>query len=496
MKNIMIATIFTALALNAETVSKFTDFTLNAADTLRADVKVFKGNAQIDGYLEGDLEVYSGDIKISGTGKVTGEVKAFAGKVFKNDQIDDDASFFVVDELKSLILGRDDKERSVSVSMGIKGPGNALTSDNGDQKSFFFHNSLIRKDFVSYSKVEGLYLGLNADFKLLDTDHVDFNMNASGGYAFRLEDWEYYFDQKLSFFDEKLILGGAQYKSVASEDQRKLPSSLNAISAFLLHQDFYNYYMAEGYGLFAGSIFRTKTGDNGHEFGIKAGVYNENIDSLKNRTQWALFFNDRDFTANLAADEGKMVELVASARYVGDLKSLNTMVDTYAVYEKTLDQYDQAFSFKKGLFSLFVESKVKNMFVFSNLFRLESLAEGGITDGRSIPNFKYISMGGTGTLPGYRLNEFAGNRGFYDRFVIGFIGYDLAQFRAILDMGEAYSVSSDDLTEGAFNFGLGTMKTSFGLGVTVGDDYLLSVHKRLDSNQNPYQFQFTYMYNF
>ncbi len=496
MKNMMILTMMLSGFLAAESLSKFADFSIAEGDTLKADVKVFKGNAQINGYLEGDLEVYSGNVKISASGRVTGEVKAYAGKVYRAGVIDDESSYFVVDEIKSLILGKDDKERSVSLLMGIKGPGNALTSDNGDQKGFFFHNSLIRKDFVSYSKVEGLYLGLNADFKLLDTEYADFNMNASGGYAFRMEEWEYYFDQKLSFLDEKLILGGAQYKSVASEDQRKLPSSLNAASAFFLHQDFYNYYMAEGYGMFTGSILRAKKGDNTHEFGLKAGVYNEKIDALRNRTQWALFFNGRDFIPNFTADEGRMTELVASVRYVGKLNGYNTYADSYLTVEKTLDQYDQAFSFKKGIFSIFLESKVKNMFVFSNLFRLESVSAGNGPDDRIVPNFKYVSMGGVGTLPGYRLNEFVGNRGFYDRFIIGFTGIDLTQIRAIFDMGEAYSVSSDDLTEGAFKFGLGTMKTSFGLGLTLGDDYLLSVHRRLDSGHNPYQFQLSYLYNF
>jgi hypothetical protein len=496
MKTIITALIILTAALNAETVSKFTDFTLGASDTLKADVKVFNGSAVIDGYLEGNLEVYSGDIKISETGKVTGEVKAFAGKVFRNAQLDDEASYFVVDEIKSLILGKDKGDRSISVEMGFGGPERSLHIDNDDQKGFFFHNSLIRKDFVSYSKVEGLYLGLNADFKLLDTEHIDFNMNASGGYAFRMEEWEYYFDQKISFFDGKLILGGAQYKSVASEDQRKLPSSMNSASAFFLHQDFYNYYMAEGYGLFAGSVYKIKHGDDSHEFGIKAGVYSESIDSLRNRTQWALFFNGRDFTPNFDADDGDMVELVATARYIGDIKSLNSFVDTYYTYEQTLDQYEQAFSFKKGLFSLFVESKIKNMFVISNLFRLESTCEADGPESRIVPNFKYITMGGTGTLPGYKLNEFVGNRGFYDRFTIGFTGLDLTEFRAILDIGEAYMSDSNNITEDIGKFGIASMRSSFGVGMTLGENYMFSIHKRLDSNVNPYQFQLSYMYNF
>jgi hypothetical protein len=494
MRTIIIAVIIFIGALSAETVSKFTDYTLAANDTLKADVKVFNGGANIEGYLEGNLEVYSGDIKIAATGTVTGEVKAFAGKVFRNEQIDDEASYFVVDEFKKLILGKENDESSLSLSMGIGGSDNALTSDNEDQKSFFFHNSLIRKDFISYSKVEGLYLGLNADIKLVNTEIADFNMNASGGYAFRMEEWEYYFDQKLSFFDEKLILGGAEYKSVASEDQRKLPSSLNAASAFFLHQDFYNYYMAEGFGLFAGSLYKFKQSGNEHQFGVKAGVYSESIDSLKNKTNWALFFNDRDFIKNIDADDGSMVELVASTRYVGSLKDYNTFVDTYYTYEQTLDQYEQDFSFKKGLFSFFVENKVKEMFVFSNLFRLESVV--AIDKDRIVPNFKAVTMGGTGTLPGYRLNEFVGNRGFYDRFVIGFIGYDLAEFRAILDMGEAYVSDSDDLMEDTGKFGISSMKTSFGLGMTIGEKYMVSVHKRLDSNVNPYQFQVSYIYNY
>ena len=496
MKNIVILFLILTGLLAAETVSKFKDFELSEADTLNADVKVYNGNAVIDGFLDGNLDVYSGNINIGETGKVTGYVKAYAGKVFRSEELDDEASFFVVDELKSLILGRDKDERSVSISMGMKGPEDPFSLSNDEQRGFFFHNSLIRKDFISYSKVEGLYLGLNADFNLLDTKYADFKMNASGGYAFRMEKWQYYFDQKLSLFDEKLILGGAQYKSVASEDQRKLPSSLNAASAFFLHQDLYNYYMAEGYGLFAGSLYKIEHGDDSHEFGIKGGVYSEDIDCLRNRTQWALFFNKRDFIPNFDADDGKLVELTATARYTGKLKSINTFIDTYYTHEQTLDQYDQEFSFTKGLFSIFIESRVKNMFVFSNLFRLESVSPFDMTADRTTPNFKYVTMGGTGTLPGYKLNEFTGNRGFYDRLIIGFTAFDLSEVRAILDMGEAYNYDSEKITEGIGKFGFSTMKTSFGLGLTIGDNYLISAHKRLDSGKNPYQFQFSYIYNY
>lgn len=497
MKNIMMITLLITGILAAETVSKFKDFTLAENDTLKADVKVYNGDAEINGLLDGSLDVYSGDVKIAETGNVTGEVKAYAGKVYRAEKMDDEASYFVVDELKSLILGKEYGKNSVTLEMGVKGPERSLTIKNDDQKGFFFHNSIIRKDFLSYSKVEGLYLGLNAEFELLNSKYADFKMNASGGYAFRMEEWEYYFDQKISLFDDKLILGGAEYKSVASEDQRKLPSAMNSASAFFLHQDIYNYYMTEGFGLFAGSLYKLEQGDDRHEFGIRAGVYSESIDSLRNRTQWALFFNDRDFVPNFDADDGDMVELVGTVRYIGDIKSLNTLVDSYYTYEQTLDQYEQAFSFKKGLFSVYVESKVKNMFVFSNLFRLESTSAGDGPDSRIVPNFKYITMGGTGTLPGYRLNEFAGNRGFYDRFTIGFTGIDLTEFRAILDMGEAYTVDPEKgVTESIGDFGIRSMKTSFGLGMTLGDNYMFSVHKRLDSNKNPYQFQFSYMYNY
>ncbi len=498
MKKILIISMILTGILAADTVTKFKDYTLAENDTLKADVKVYNGSAEINGYLDGGLEVYSGNVKITETGTVTGEVKAYAGKVYRVGEVDDEASFFVVDELKSLILGKDKKrDRSITVEMGVKGPGDPFTLENDDQKGFFFHNSLIRKDFISYSKVEGLYLGLNADFDLLDTKYADFKMNASGGYAFRMEEWEYYFDQKISIFDDKLILGGAEYRSIASEDQRKLPSSMNSLSAFFLHQDIYNYYMSEGFGLFAGSLYKLKHGDDSHEFGVKTGVYSESIDSLRNRTQWALFFNGRDFTPNFDADDGDMVELVSTARYIGRVNSLNTLVDTYYTYEQTLDQYEQAFSFKKGLFSAYVESKVKDMFVFSNLFRLESTCAGDGPDSRIVPNFKYISMGGTGTLPGYRLNEFAGNRGFYDRFTIGFTGLELTQFRAILDMGEAYIADPDKgVMDNIGDFGIASMKTSFGLGMTIGDNYMFSIHKRLDSNKDPYQFQFSYIYNY
>jgi hypothetical protein len=488
MRSIIISMMITAGLLSAETVSKFADYTLSAGDTLKADVKVYKGNVQIDGFLDGNLEVYSGDIRIGEAGKVTGDVKAFAGKVFKNEQMDDEASYYVVDEIKNFILNKTDSTDSDDESKIT------ISISSEDKKGFFFHNSLIRKDFLTYSKVEGLYLGLSGDFDLINTEYVDFDMYASGGYAFRMRDWEYYADQRLSFFDEKLILGGCEFSGVASEDQRKLPVLINSLSAFLLHQDFYNYYKTEGFGLFAGSVYKIKNNDMEHEFAVKAGVYSEEIDSLKNKTNWALFFNDRDFIKNMDADDGDMVDLLVSGRYIGNLKKYDTFVDTYFTYEKTLDQYDQDFSYKKGLFSIFVENKFKDIMVFSNLFRIESVVPSD--DSRIVPNFKAVTLGGTGTLPGYRLNEFVGNRGFYDRFVIGFTGIDLTEIRAIFDMGEAYNSDSDDLTEDIGDFGIKSMKTSFGIGLTLGENYMFSIHRRLDSGVNPYQFQLSYIYNY
>ncbi|MDA3839196.1 MAG: hypothetical protein PF574_09485 [Candidatus Delongbacteria bacterium] len=509
--NTIILILISMTFLRSETIRKFSDFRLEENDSLKADVKVFRGDATIYGHLDGNLDVYSGDIKIYDGGKVSGQTKAYAGKVYENQKVDESSSYYVVNEIKNLVLGDDDffekkdKENKLEIKIGGGNSSTHLQYNNQDGKSFYFHNTVIKREFFSYSSVEGVYLGLAGDFFEMDFKYVDFDSFLSLGYGIKSEEWQYYAEEQLSFFNNILSIGASQYSMASSEDQWKIDPDMNSASALFIHEDFYNYYLTEGFGFYTGAIYELKTKKTETTFGIKAGYYQDNVSEMHRVNDYSLFTNDKHFRqvsfydGNLA-DEGEIKELLISGQIVSKLSNINTNINAGGTYEITLDDLDQDFEFQKLSMNFFIETKFSGLFSISNNIRLESSSYRDLLDSHTTPNFKYTTLGGNGTLPGYKFNEFSGNRAILNRTMIGFDKFDLLDFRAIFDFGEAYEFipesSEENLIDGLGKFSTNTLKSSFGLGMVLGDNMMLSIHKRLDTNKDPYQLQLSVRYNY
>ncbi|MCK4979008.1 MAG: hypothetical protein KAS62_01365, partial [Candidatus Delongbacteria bacterium] len=136
---------------------------------------------------------------------------------------------------------------------------------------------------------------------------------------------------------------------------------------------------------------------------------------------------------------------------------------------------------------------------FSNKLRMESCSYLDPTDPHTTPNFKYTTLGGNGTLPGYKFNEFSGNRALLNRSIISFETIELTNINAIFDFGEAYEFnpnsSKENLFDGLNKFSTNSLKSSFGIGLSFGENFMFSIHKRLDTNEDPYQLQFLAKHN-
>ena len=513
--NIIIILVMILLnSVSSETIRKFSDFRLEENDSLKADVKVFKGDAIIYGHLDGNLDVYSGNIKIYNNGKVTGTAKAYAGKVYNDHKVDEASSYYVVNELKNLVLGDDnffgkkDKESELEIRIGGGLSSSKLQASNKNGKSFYFHNSAIKREFFSYSSVEGVYLGLGGDVSLVNTKYADFNFYGSIGYGFKSEEWQYYADEQLSFFNNFISIGASQYSMASSEDQWKIDSGTNTASALFIHEDFYNYYLTEGFGFYTGAIYELKTENTETKFGIKAGYYQDNISEMHRVNDYALFTNSKHFRqvsfydGNLA-NEGEIKELLFSGQVISKLSNLNTVINLSGIYERTLDDLEQDFKFQKFSMNLFFETEFTGILTFSNKLRMESCSYRNPADvlsgNRTAPNFKYTTLGGNGTLPGYKFNKFSGNRALLNRSIISFEAIKFLDLNAIFDFGEAYEFipnsSEENLFDGLNKFSTKSLKSSFGLGLSMGDNFMFSIHKRLDTNKDPYQLQFLAKHN-
>jgi hypothetical protein len=291
---------------------------------------------------------------------------------------------------------------------------------------------------------------------------------------------------------------------VSSEDQWKISSATNTVSALFIHEDFYNYYLTEGFGFYTGAIYELKTDKTETQFGLKLGYFEDNITEMHRVNNYSLFTNEKDFRQvsfydGDLADEGKIKEMLYSGQIISRLSAINTVFNISGTYERTLDNLEQDFEFQKFSANFFFETIFTDILTFSNKLRMESCSYQDTSDPHTTPNFKYTTLGGNGTLPGYKFNEFSGNRAILNRSIIGFETIELTNLNAIFDFGEAYEYapnsSKENLFDGIDKFSTTSLKSSFGIGLSYGDNFMLSIHKRLDTNEDPYQLQFLAKHN-
>ena len=68
---------------------KFDDYFLETGDTLKANVhlKMFVGDVNIAGVVNGNITVYGGEIFLDSTSVINGEIKNIGGKIVKKESV-------------------------------------------------------------------------------------------------------------------------------------------------------------------------------------------------------------------------------------------------------------------------------------------------------------------------------------------------------------------------------------------------------------------------
>ncbi|MBN1969055.1 MAG: hypothetical protein JXR48_02470 [Candidatus Delongbacteria bacterium] len=532
-------------SLKSETVRKYSEFTLAKGDTLHANLIVYNNDAIIEGYLDGDLSVYLGDIKIN-EGKVEGRTKCFGGRVYKDGELyEKDSNYLIsvdryiplMDEDSDEEIDFDDEATDVDIDIDVDLDENDLKEfrksgrknwkislksrrshdgkyytdlndvriddpfeiGNDSQnalafRKFHYNKDLVPKALFDYSKVGGVYAGLSGLFDNVisynDTDKFDSYVFVRGGYFFENEEWEYHSAEVLSFYNHIFSIGADQYRSSATPDMWKLDHRLNSLGAVLLREDLYNYHMREGLGANA-SFFLQWGSENSsmNSFNIRGGYRSDKITAFDgNDVNWSLFGGNKKFSRNYAVEEGNLNFLTYDAEYKIGIDAINTNFGLAANYEKTVDCND--YNYKAFTGESFLELKLFDVLTFKNMSRFVSVST-------EAPSFKMFSIGGTGTLPGYNYNEFSGNRGYLSRTEVSAPLRDLfSNIVFLFDIGDTWYYDSDKLFAGFEDRSIDDIKSSFGVGFKISDDFIVSLHRRLDTSDDPYQIQFSLITDF
>jgi hypothetical protein len=176
----------------------------------------------------------------------------------------------------------------------------------------------------------------------------------------------------------------------------------SSIAAFVLHRDYRDHYIREGWSAYLA------TGRPGLEFDWRIEFANQRFDSAPLRDPFSLFHNDEIWRRELAMPEVRLQLLRLGADYDtrnvdrdptsgwlvrGDLEA------SLSVQSGPADSFDPSYRFA----SIDVR-RYARLSPFSRV-SLRALAAGAITDD-ALPAFRQQALGGPGTLPGYDLYEF------------------------------------------------------------------------------------------
>ncbi len=330
---------------------------------------------------------------------------------------------------------------------------------------------------LRYNRVDGLLLGLGGKFE--DPDSLLPSVWVEGAYAFASERWRYAFGIEQTLMrNPGLAVGGEFYRRLVSEDDRIIGDRENTAFALLVGEDYKDYYEAEGGWMYT----RFRPVDN---LKLQLGfVYEETSFLPAHHNLWHLF-GSKKFDDNYATVDDSLRDLLSSeldstkngflifeSEYdTGDPEERfeHSAVKLSASLEYAHPDFSSSFSYRRYLLTATRFQKVhrRSMLIFSGTF--------GGSDGY-LPLYKRFFLGGLGTLRGYRHKEYMGSRFWMvnTEYRTRFPGSEISA-SLIYDVGQISNSTFDSDVD---------IKHSLGFAITLGDDFRISLAKRLDRSDD------------
>ncbi len=351
-----------------------------------------------------------------------------------------------------------------------------------------------------YNRVEGLFLGfrVNEEYWRRRYPNRPF-LFGSLGYAFKAKELEYQVGIEKGFFDEfRMALGGEYHRMVDTPDRWIIPEFENSLAAFLIKEDFHDFYLREG-----GSAYLQQNFTN--NITIKATYNYDMFDSLEKNTNWSLFGGKKKFRENPTLTVGEIRSVAGS--FVYDTRNSETRT-TRGWYiqvdgERAGDEFGGDFDFDR----LVIDIRRYQPLGFGEGFDIRFRT--GTSQGE-LPWQRSYHLGGISTLRGYpfkmlpygRMNP-GGNRLVLAQLEYRMGTQDLPdvldwglldQFNLILfvDAGwVGFADSEAGLFEGFDVLKWSKLKTDVGVALASRSGKVrFQVARRTDTNYKPYTFSF------
>lgn len=444
---------------------RFGDFELAATDSLTGDLVVAGGDVVISGKLQGTLLVVCGNITLTSTAEVAGDVVAVAGRVKR---------------FAGSRIGGDQIETSPEARPSLRTARHRGKRDWDREWNRRYRRFTTSFDMeLRYNRVDGLYLGGLLPRKYYGVANA--GMFGSGGYGFKAKRWQYEAGAELYYGRRfRTILGAEIHDRTDSEDEWIIPHDENTAAALLLKEDFQDYYRRKGFSLYGRQNF-------GEDIKWTAGYRRDDLLSLENRAVWSLFGGKKKFRENPAIAEGKLVSYFSEFNWDGrdHRRAPRRGWFVQLLTEFSRPGFDSDYDFDRIILD------ARRYIPIGYGKNLDLRLRTGSSRGELPPQFLF-DLGGLSSLPGYRLKEFTGNRMLLANLEYRMNAgrsrlHDLpivSEFNLILfvDSGMTWFADGNSSLTGAFDYlAWNRLKTDVGVAVTDNDGRVrLNFAKRTD----------------
>jgi hypothetical protein len=351
---------------------------------------------------------------------------------------------------------------------------------------------------VRYNRVEGLYLGMKMDRDYLKLEYPNQSyLFGSCGYAFAAKEFEYQLGLEKGMMEEyRLAIGGEYHRLIDTPDYWIIGSLENSLAAFLLREDFQDFYLREGGSAYLEQHFTRHAQ-------IQVGYQVDRLDDMSRHTKWSLFGGKKKFRPNPAMSTGDLAAIQASL-------VLDTRNSKNHPSQGWWIQIDGEHALADG------HSDFKFDRFVADIRRYQPLGYGEGIDIRlragsatgAPPWQRTFHLGGLSTLRGFRYKAFpmgpmepGGNRMLLGQAELR-IGSEIFQESMDLDMmsfsrfvlfadagwvGDADTEGS--LFEGFDGLGWSDFKSDVGIAFTNNDGNVrFEIARRTDTSEKPFTF--------
>jgi hypothetical protein len=355
--------------------------------------------------------------------------------------------------------------------------GDVFTSEDSGRRRY--RNWRQRSHFdvgvdFDYNRVDGATGFVTSKFR--DADSLLPSFHAAVGYALEAERGRFRVGLEQAILrDPALVAGGEYYRRLATEDDWLLSGKENLIFALLVTEDFRDYYEAEGA---TGYLKAVPARDLELELRYR---YEQTNWLQAHRHLFSLFGGDKLFRRNFSSvdpifREAGALEIDTSANagftlsVSYDTRDSDDPFRTSAWYltgsfEWSHPDLQSDFDYRRYVVGIRRYQKVHH--------RITLLMRGmyGGSDGH-LPMYKQFFLGGLGTLRGYNHKEYYGTK-----FWMANLEYRTSFPKT--DLGASVLWDFGEVANGA-SFAQAEIKHSLGIAVYLGDDFRMSLAKRLD----------------